>query len=167
MSETETFNVVMKDGSEFAIESGSGIISHKLKVKLARPDSKPPKVATKGSAGMDLFLDEDAHILPDLPPKLVGTGIHVQIPVGYVGLVSIRSGISDVRMHNGVGVIDSDYRGEIGLKLYAAKDAAHYPRGTRIAQMVIVPYLHCSLDIVSDLDDTERGDGGFGHTGLN
>lgn len=159
-------NVPIEPERRFEVIGDGFALAHHLKIKLATPTSKPPLVATGGAAGMDLFLDEDVTVFPDAPPKLVGVGIHAEIPFGYVGIVSLRSGINNLTMINGVGIIDSDYRGEIKLKLSATRNATSYKRGDRLAQMVVIPYLRCSLDIVDELSNTERGHGGFGHTGL-
>lgn len=163
----EQIKVETDSGYEFFVDTDTGAISHHLKVKLARADSRPPKVATMGSAGMDLFLDEDVVIFPDQLPKLVGVGIHAEIPPGYVGIVALRSGINDLTMINGVGIIDSDYRGEIKLKLSAIDHVVTHVRGERLAQMIIIPYLQCGLEIVDELGTTDRGAGGFGSTGIN
>ena len=164
---SELIKVETESGYDFYVDSDTGAIIHTLKIKLARADSRPPKVATVGSAGMDLFLDEDVVIFPDQLPKLVGFGIHAEIPPGYVGIVALRSGINDLTMINGVGIIDSDYRGEIKLKLSATKHVVTHVRGERLAQMVVIPYLQCGLEIVEELGATQRGQGGFGSTGTN
>jgi dUTP pyrophosphatase len=100
---------------------------------------------------------------------MLGTGIAVEIPTGNVGLVFIRSSVgkSGVSLANSVGVIDSDYRGEIKLLLvYTAGNGGHYIRkGQAIAQLVVIPVLPVELVQVDALSPTERGDGGFGSTG--
>jgi dUTP pyrophosphatase len=101
---------------------------------------------------------------------LVGTGIAVEIPEGYVGLVFIRSGLSKagVGLTNSVGVIDSDYRGEIKLSMtYVAGNGGHYIRARdRVAQLVVIPAPTFDLVEVDALSNTERGSGGFGSTGI-
>lgn len=100
----------------------------------------------------------------------MGTGLAVAIPDGYFGAIFARSGLSTkqgLRPANCVGVIDSDYRGEVIVALHNdSNDCQTYRNGDRIAQLVIMPYLSASFDEVDELDDTERGDGGFGHTGV-
>ncbi len=96
----------------------------------------------------------------------MGNGVHVAIPEGMVGLVFMRSSIADVAMTNGVGVIDSDYRGQIMLKLRNTGNAtAMYSKGERIAQLVLVPFVPLPIEEVEHLPETARGDGGFGSTG--
>jgi len=151
--------------SEIQYNEEEGRLVCQLPVKLKDEHAMPPRVATMGSAGMDLFLNEDVVIFPDQAPKLVGTGVHVQIPTGFVGLIFLRSSIHDIEFTNGTGVIDSDYRGEIMFKLRAITNVAQYAKGTRIAQMVVVPYLHCNAVVVDELTETKRGEGGFGSTG--
>jgi len=129
-----------------------------------------PKRAHLTDAGIDLRAAEDTVV--SVTGSKIPTGVHVEIPEGYVGLVMLRSGLSieGFSLTNGVGVIDSDYRGEIICSvryntLYKAyKKIEQYQR---IAQLVVVP---CMLkeEFVEDLNDlsnTERGEGGFGHTG--
>jgi dUTP pyrophosphatase len=100
---------------------------------------------------------------------MLGTGIAIEIPMNHVGLVAIRSSVgkAGVALANSVGVIDSDYRGEIKLCLtYTAGSGGHYIRkGQAVAQIVIMPVLQVELVEVDALSTTERGDGGFGSTG--
>lgn len=161
----ETFKVKMDNGYEFSYDQGNGVYSHHIRVKLITEDATPPKRATEGSAGLDLYLNEDVVLYPGEPPKLVGTGVCVEIPTGYVGVLALRSGVKDCWMNNGVGIIDSDYRGEVKVKLSAINQMAKYSKGSRIAQLVILPYLACDVTVVSELSDTQRGTGGFGSTG--
>lgn len=129
-----------------------------------------PSYANEGDAGMDLtavsFTQE-----ADKSGKLVlvyHTGIAVEIPKGYVGLLFMRSSVSkySLSMTNAVGVIDSGYRGEIMVKMKLTTDAIPtiYQPGEKIAQLVIVPYLKAELNEVEELAETERGEGGFGST---
>lgn len=117
-------------------------------------------------AGADLKTVEN-HILSSQEIWLAPTGIKVKVPNGYVGLIFSRSGFAKhgITLANSVGVIDSGYRGEIKIPLinHGTKDFG-IEKGTRIAQIVIVPCLLAEFTL-SDLDETERGEGGFGHTG--
>lgn len=126
-----------------------------------------PVRAKVGDAGADLKLKEDVFLLPNRKMR-VGTGVKVEIPPGYVGLVVPRSssGKLDIRLANTVGVIDSGYRGEIMVFLkYTGDDIYEGEAGDRIAQLIIVPFVCATYTAVSELSDTDRGDGGFGHTG--
>jgi len=139
----------------------------KLQVKVEHPDLVPVR-KTAGSAGLDLKVTNNL-LLKAGEVVLAGTGVKAAIPEGYVGLVVIRSGISltGIELVNGIGVIDSDYRGEIKLPLrYFGKDLyARIPAGTRVAQLLVVPYLSVQVEVVDELDQTDRGEGGFGSTG--
>ena len=132
-----------------------------------------PTRGTALAAGVDLYA-----LLPDgqesaaVPPQgkyLFPTGIAVEIPEGYVGLVFARSGLGikqGVCLSNGVGVIDSDYRGEIGVGLVNLGGEAYTVQpADRIAQLMVVPVVRPELVQVDALDETERGAGGFGSTG--
>jgi dUTP pyrophosphatase len=127
-----------------------------------------PTRGTPGSAGLDLYSDQEV-LLVSYHTKTVGTGIAVGIPEGYVGLLFLRSSIgkAGVALANAVGVIDSDYRGEVKLCLTYAHDMGGYyiQRGDRIAQLVVMPAQGFELTEVDALSTTERGTGGFGSTG--
>jgi dUTP pyrophosphatase len=120
--------------------------------------------------GYDLYAcsDEDVTIAPHCTVK-VGTGVSMAIPEGYFGAVYARSGLSakqGLRPANCVGVVDSDYRGEIIVALHNDTDAeTTIDKNERIAQIVVTPYLSVEFEETMDLDDTERGSGGFGSTG--
>ncbi len=142
-----------------------------LKVKKLRPEAKVPMRATEGSAGMDLSacIEEAVTINPgDL--KLIPTGIAIEIPSkDYVAYIFARSGLGikhGICLSNGVGVIDSDYRGEVcvGLCNVSSESYTIQP-GERVAQMVISPVSLMPVHEVEELSDTERGAGGFGSTG--
>ena len=144
-------------------ESVGATARREMRVKCC--DEKfQPQAKTAGAAGLDLVLAHDLVIRQDEVAK-VGTGVHVEIPEGHVGLVFLRSSIHDVVLTNGVGVIDSDYRGEIMLKLRGATRIARYAQGDRIAQLVILPFTAVAPVAVNELSDTARGEGGFGSTG--
>lgn len=128
-----------------------------------------PTFGTEFSAGADLYsAEEDITINPG-ETKFIGTGIATAIPVGTVGLVYARSGLAckkGLAPANKVGVIDSDYRGEIKVALHNhGKEPQTVCKGERVAQMVITPYFSVNYVETSDLDQTERGEGGFGSTG--
>lgn len=129
---------------------------------------------TRGSeyaAGYDLYAatDYDIEIAPHQTVK-VDTGLSMAIPVGYFGAIFARSGLATkqgLRPANCVGVIDADYRGPIIVALHNDSDEHQIiPAKSRIAQIVIMPYLPVIWDPVAELDETERGNGGFGSTGV-
>ena len=130
-----------------------------------------PHFATGGAAGMDLCACMDESITLNAGERhLVPTGIAIALPSAeYVALVFARSGLGikkGVCLSNGVGVIDSDYRGEIGVGLVNLGDAPYTVQpGDRIAQLMVVPVVQPTLTVVDTLDETERGAGGFGSTG--
>lgn len=139
-----------------------------MNIKLLHYGANIPTRATRHSAGYDLYAYTDATIRPG-ESEMIGTGVAMEIPDSCVGLVFARSGLAckqGVRPANCVGVIDSDYRGEIKVCLYNdANQNRFIDQGDRIAQIVIVPYMAPELVVVDELNDTERSDGGFGHTG--
>lgn len=140
-----------------------------MQVKVKLTDGAPlPKHAKAGDAGMDLTSRQTVEIAPQ-GTVMVGTGVAMEIPEGFVGLVFPRSGLASKRginLTNCVGVIDSGYRGEIKAPLYnAGHDTQVVERGERVCQIVIVPFVTCECEEVEGLSDTERGDGGFGSTG--
>lgn len=132
-------------------------------------DAIIPAYATEGAAAFDLHCINDGLVLSK-GSDLFKTGLAFEIPEGYVMLVTGRSGYGfkhGVRLANCVGVIDSDYRGEVLIKLVSDGDTDLFiePR-ERIAQAMIVPIQQVTFDNVDELSSTERGDGGFGSTGL-
>lgn len=141
-----------------------------IKVKKLKPGATVPTMGSKFAAGADLYSaeDEDVVIGPG-ETKFIGTGLAMEIPEGYVGLVYARSGLACKRglaPANKVGVVDSDYRGEIKVALHNhGKEAQTVEKGERIAQMVIAPYLSVNYEEADELSETERGEGGFGSTG--
>lgn len=143
-----------------------------MKVLIVNKSGNPmPAYATPGSAGMDLRAanDEDIVIRP-LGRAIIPTGIFIQLPVGYEAQIRPRSGLaakSGITVLNSPGTIDSDYRGEICAILVNLSDEPFtVRRGERICQMVIARHETAELVEVESLDVTERGDGGFGHTGV-
>ncbi|AKU90030.1 dUTP diphosphatase [Vulgatibacter incomptus] len=127
-----------------------------------------PSYATAGSAGLDLRADVEVHLSPG-ERKLVPTGIAIQLPDGFEGQVRPRSGLAlrhGVGMVNAPGTIDADYIGEIGVILVNhGQEVVRFERGDRIAQLVIARFERVSLVEVDALEQTDRGAGGFGHSG--
>ena len=141
-----------------------------IKVKKLKPGATVPTMGSKFAAGADLYSAEDADVVIEpSETKFIGTGLAMEIPEGYVGLVYARSGLACKRglaPANKVGVVDSDYRGEIKVALHNhGKEAQTVEKGERIAQMVIAPYLSAEYEEADELSETERGEGGFGSTG--
>ena len=146
-----------------------------LKIKALSPrigqDIPAPRFATPGAAAMDLCacVHEPVTLAPG-QRTLIPTGIAIALPdPGHVALVFARSGLGikkGICLSNGVGVIDSDYRGEIGVGLVNLSDDAYtIAPGDRIAQLMVVPVVQPELRFTDELDETERGRGGFGSTG--
>ena len=142
-----------------------------IKVKKLRDGAVLPQRGSEEAAGADLsaLLDAPLTVLPKETVK-VPTGLSFELPVGYVGLVFARSSVAtkrDLAPANKVGVIDSDYRGEV---LVALHNHGETPQTIapceRIAQFVVVPYLAAQYEEAETLSDTERGSGGFGSTGV-
>lgn len=130
-----------------------------------------PKYATIGSAGMDLRANlEEPMVLKRFERKLIPTGIYIQLPEGYEAQVRPRSGLAlkhGLIVPNSPGTVDSDYTGEVCVMLLnlGENDFIINP-GERIAQMIVSKYEHVDWVPVNELEKTERGDGGFGHTGV-
>lgn len=130
-----------------------------------------PYYATNGSAGMDLRANiKDEIILKPMERKLVPTGLRIALPQGYEASIRPRSGLAlkrGVTVLNSPGTVDADYRGEIGVILINISNEDFVIRdGDRIAQMVITKYEQAEWVISDNLDKTERGEGGFGHSGV-
>lgn len=127
-----------------------------------------PKYSNKYAAGLDLYNnDEDIIIRPDTWAS-ISSKLAVEIPDGYFGMIIPRSGLGcrGIGLVNTVGIIDSDYRGEIGIKLVnTSVDPIEIRKGDRVAQMVIVPFARVEIEEVEELSETERGHNGFGSTG--
>ena len=143
-----------------------------LKIKVVNKGSQPlPAYATSQSAGMDLRADIESPVtLRPLERRLIGTGLHIALPAGYEAQVRPRSGLAlkhGITVLNAPGTIDADYRGEIGVVLINLSDTDFVVNpGERIAQMVVAKYEQVQMDCVDVLDETERGEGGYGHTGV-
>ena len=141
-----------------------------VKIKKISPNAVLPTYGTENAAGADLSACLFAPITIDPGQTfVVKTGLTMEIPDGYVGLIYARSGLATKRglaPANKVGVIDSDYRGEIMVALYNQSELPQkIEPGERIAQLVIAPYLQGVFNEVDELSDTTRGAGGFGSTG--
>lgn len=129
-----------------------------------------PSYAHEGDAGFDLCITEDVRLEPNAS-AVCGLGFACEIPSGCVGLVFPRSGLGahfGVTLRNSVGVIDSGYRGEVCAPLVNLScDTVFLPKGSRVCQMVVAPFVPCDLVKVASLTDTERGTDGFGSTGID
>ena len=143
-----------------------------IQVKVINKGKQPlPAYATEQSAGMDLRADiEQPVTLKPLERRLIPTGLHIALPQGYEAQVRPRSGLAlkhGITVLNTPGTIDADYRGEIGVVLVnlSNEDFVVNP-GERVAQMVIAQYEQAVLQTVDTRDETERGEGGYGHTGV-
>lgn len=143
-----------------------------MKVKIVKNNPfKVPAYETKGSAGVDLqaFI-ENPIVLKPLERALVPTGLFIEFPEGYEAQVRARSGLAikhGISLVNGIGTIDSDYRGEIKVILINLGDKEFVINsGDRIAQMVFIKHEQAQFELVEELNETERGEGGFGHTGV-
>lgn len=143
-----------------------------LKVKIVNKGTqKIPAYATPQSAGVDLRANIDKPILlQSLDRVLIPTGLHIALPEGYEAQIRPRSGLAikhGITCLNTPGTIDSDYRGDIGVILVnLSKEDFVVQPGDRIAQMVISNFEQAEWNLVEELDETERGDGGYGHTGV-
>jgi dUTP pyrophosphatase len=143
-----------------------------IKVKKLHPDAVIPQYATAGAAAFDLVTVEDVTIAPG-ETKKVPLGLAFEIPEGYVLYVCMRSGIAlktPLRQPNGIGVIDSDYRGEVSMLFENAAEIGPFgtyfiSKGDRVAQGVIQEAPRVELVESDELSETKRGSGGFGHTG--
>jgi dUTP pyrophosphatase len=145
----------------------AGIVS----IRVRSESGEVPAYATPGAAGMDLkaYIEEDLTIMPG-KTAIVKTGLFLEIPAGYEAQVRARSGLaakSGIGIVNGVGTIDSDYRGEIKVILINWGEEPFIVRnGDRIAQIVLAKYEKAEFAAAETLSETERNEGGFGHTGI-
>lgn len=140
----------------------------KIKIKKLEPDAIIPTKGSDAAAGVDLYAPRALAIHPG-SNGVINTGLAIEIPDGYFGAIFARSGMATrkgLRPANCVGVIDSDYRGEIIVVLHNDTDIIRpVQEGDRIAQLIILPYEKIEFSEVEELTDTHRGDGGFGSTG--
>ena len=139
-----------------------------LPARFTHPHAEVPTRAHPTDAGLDLAASETTQVAPGVV-TLVPTGIAVAIPEGHVGILAARSSLAvkkAMTLANGVGVIDSDYRGEIKVPIIPL-DGCHnlIQAGQKIAQLIIMPIATPTVEVVSELPDSERGNGGFGSTG--
>lgn len=142
----------------------------KMRIKKLNDKAIIPTYGSEYSAGADLYACVNGDVkIGAGETAFIPTGLAVEIPVGYVGLVYARSGLASKKglaPANKVGVIDSDYRGEVIVALYnQSAEGRIVAYGERIAQMVIAPFVQADFEVSDTLDDTARGDGGFGSTG--
>lgn len=144
----------------------------KIKIKVVNKGSQPlPEYATAQSAGMDLRANlSEAIIITPLERKLIPTGLHIALPKGYEAQIRPRSGLAlkkGITVLNSPGTVDADYRGEVGVLLInLSNEPFVIENGERIAQMVIARHEQAEFVPVEVLEETERGDGGFGHSGV-
>jgi len=143
--------------------------SIKVSLEKRHPNAQVPKYATLGSSGADLCAVENDVLLPG-ERKLISTGIAVAIPDGYEIQIRPRSGLAlkkGITVVNSPGSIDSDYRGVLGvILLNTGKEMLEIKVGDKIAQAILAPVVQAAYEETDKLDDTERGSGGFGHTGV-
>ncbi len=142
-----------------------------MNIKIKSLSGKIPEYETAGSAGMDIraYIDEPVVIGPG-KRALIPTGLFMEIPSGFEAQIRARSGLAvkhGIGLTNGTGTIDSDYRGEIKVSLINwGEENFTVNNGDRIAQMVISRYEKADMILSDSLSETERGGGGFGHTGI-
>lgn len=153
--------------------------NYTLKIKKLHDDATLPTLGNEYAAGYDLYAYlNDKYSMGNrritIPPHStikIGAGISMAVPQGYFGAIFARSGLAtkqSLRPANCVGVVDCDYRGEVIVALHNDSDANKtITHGDRIAQLVLLPYQHMAIKAVDELDETERGEGGFGSTGKN
>lgn len=138
-----------------------------LEIKCLSENAKLPTRATDFAAGYDLYSAQSITLIPPRERSLIKTNIAIKIPNGYYGRIAPRSGLA---LKNGIdiggGVVDSDYRGDVGVIMFNCSDVPFYVNlHDKIAQLIITPYLSLPIEEVGELDKTDRGEGGFGSTG--
>ena len=142
-----------------------------MKIKIKSLSGKIPEYQTEGAAGMDLaaYLDEPI-VLKPMERRLIPTGLFVEIPEGYEAQIRARSGLAikhGIGLVNGVGTVDSDYRGHWNVPVINwGSEEFTINNGDRIAQAVFVKVERPEIEVVDEVSETERGAGGFGHTGV-
>ncbi len=161
-------NLYQELKEHFSVKKG-GPLMNSLKIKVMQINGGSiPSYQTAGSSGFDLHANQDA-VIPPGRWELVNTGLAVEIPEGYEIQIRSRSGLvlkEGIFVLNSPGTVDSDYRGEIGVILANfGKEPYTVHTGDRIAQGVVAPIIRAEFEITPSLNDTERGGGGFGHTG--
>lgn len=148
-------------------------LKENIKIKKLNSNATTPTKGSEKAAGYDLYacLKDNENSIAIFPhtTKLIGTGLAIQPPRDYFGMIVARSGIATkrgLRPANCVGVCDEDYRGEYMVAIHNDTDEIQYvEQGERIAQLIFMPYISLDFIEVKELDDTERGSGGFGSTG--
>ena len=143
-----------------------------VNIKKIKPNATVPTYGSANAAGADLYACiDDSLTINSGETILVPTGLAVALPEGYAGLIYARSGLASKKglaPANKVGVIDSDYRGEVMVALHNHSNVpATIEPNERVAQLVITPYIAALYNVVDELDETERGEGGFGSTGTH
>lgn len=142
-----------------------------MKIRMISKSGRVPEYKTEGASGMDLkaYLSQPVTLHP-MERMLVPTGLYMELPPGYEAQARARSGLAikhGIGLVNGIGTIDSDYRGELCIPLinWGSEDFV-INDGDRIAQLVIARYEKVEVELTDSLEETERGEGGFGHTGV-
>lgn len=142
-----------------------------MKIRMISKSGRIPEYKTEGASGMDLkaYLSQPVTLHP-MERMLVPTGLYLELPPGYEAQARARSGLAikhGIGLVNGIGTIDSDYRGELCIPLinWGSEDFV-INDGDRIAQLVIARYEKAEVELTDSLEETERGEGGFGHTGV-
>ena len=142
-----------------------------MKLRIVSKSGRIPEYATSGAAGFDIsaYLEEP-FVLKAGERALVPTGLYFEVPEGYEAQVRARSGLAikhGIGLVNGIGTIDADYRGEVRVPLINwSKEDFVINDGDRIGQVIITSYEKVEIELADELSDTERGEGGFGHTGV-
>lgn len=143
-----------------------------MKVKIISKSGKIPSYATEQSSGFDIraYLPDGEFLLKAGERALIPTGIFLELDAGYEAQVRARSGLAikyGIGLVNGVGTVDSDYRGELKIPLINwGNEDFLIKNNDRIAQVVIAKYEQVEFDLVDEINETSRGEGGFGHTGI-
>ena len=143
----------------------------KIKIKILSKGGRMPEYATSGSAGADLraYLDEPVTLMPG-ERRLVSTGLYVELPPGYEAQIRARSGLAikhGIGLVNGIGTVDSDYRGEWNVPLINwGQEPFTINDGDRIAQVVFASVVQAEFEAAEEVNETQRGAGGFGSTGV-
>ncbi len=143
----------------------------KYKVKIVSKSGNVPSYESVGAAGADLraYIPEPITLMPG-ERRLIPTGLYVELPQGVEAQIRARSGLSikhGITMINGVGTVDSDYRGEWNIPMVnLGQEPYTIENGDRIAQAIFTTYTQVEFEVASEIDETERGAGGFGHSGI-
>lgn len=142
----------------------------KINIKKINDNAKVPTLGSEYAAGADLYacIENSITIQPH-ETVMIGTGLAIETPIGFASLILARSGLAykqGLAPSNKIGLVDSDYRGEVKVALHNHSNSPQTINPfDRIAQLMIVPHLVCEFEVVKELSDTKRGEGGFGSTG--